>query len=84
MPTKAYIQTAERRGEDTLVTLVQYVYTGSFVDSLTVEVQHYRPTSDAQVLASITARGASEKARLQAAPIIDAIIPLLPTEFDTP
>lgn len=84
MPTTAKIQLAERRGEDVLVTLVQYLYTGAFVDSVTVEVQHFRPTTSAQVLAAITARGASEKLRLQAAPVIDDIIPLLPTEFDIP
>lgn len=84
MPTTAKIQLAERRGEDVLVTLVQYIFTGTLNNSVTVEVQHFRPTSDAQVLAAITARGVSERARLLAAPDIDAIIPLLPTEFDTP
>ena len=84
MPTAIKIQLAERRGEDTLVTLVQYLYTGALTDSVTVEVQHFRPTTLQQVLDAITARGISERARLLAAPAIDAIIPLIPTEFDTP
>ena len=84
MPTTAKIQTVERRGEDIVVALVQYLYTGSFVDSVTVEVQVFRPTTLADITNAITARGASEKARLQAAPIIDSLLPLVPTEFDTP
>lgn len=84
MPTTAKIQTVERRGEDTVVALVQYLYTGSFVDSVTVEVQVFRPTTLDDITNAITARGASEKARLQAAPIIDSLLPLVPTEFDTP
>ena len=84
MATTAKIQTVERRGEDIVVALVQYLYTGSFVDSVTVEVQVFRPTTLADITNAITARGASEKARLQAAPIIDSLLPLVPTEFDTP
>jgi len=84
MPTTAKIQTVERRGEDTVVALVQYLYTGAFVDSVTVEVQIFRPTTLADITNAITSRGVSEKARLQAAPIIDSLLPLVPTEFDTP
>ena len=84
MPTTAKIQTVERRGEDIVVALVQYLYTGSFVDSVTVEVQIFRPTTLADITNAITSRGVNEKARLQAAPIIDSLLPLVPTEFDTP
>jgi len=84
MPTTAKIQTVERRGEDIVVALVQYLYTGSFVDSVTVEVQIFRPITLADITNAITSRGVSEKARLQAAPIIDSLLPLVPTEFDTP
>lgn len=84
MPTTSKIQTVERRGEETVVALVQYLYTGTFVDSVTVEVHIFRPTTVLDITNAITARGASEKARLQAAPIIDSLIPLIPTEFDTP
>lgn len=84
MPTTAKIQTVERRGEDIVVALVQYLYTGTFVDSVTVEVQVFRPTTVLDITNAITARGVSEKSRLQAAPIIDSLLPLVPTEFDTP
>lgn len=84
MPTTVKIQTIERRGEDTVIALVQFLYTGTFTDSVTVEVNVFRPQSVADITNAINARGASEKLRLQSAPIIDSLLLSVPTEFDIP
>lgn len=84
MATKNYIQTKERRGKNLAVTLVQFVYTGTFVGSVSVEIQHQNPQDLAEMKSNITKRGASELAKLKSKPIIDGLIPNIPTTFTTP
>jgi len=81
MPTKAFIISKEKRN-DTIITLVKYDYTGSFVGTATVEVYHYRPQSVEEINTNITNRGISEKQRLQSLDLIDEIFPNIPTEIE--
>jgi len=64
--------------------LVLFVYTGSFVDSIAVEIQHQNPNDENEIYSNIIKRGASELLKLKSAPIIDALIPNIPATFTTP
>jgi len=83
MPTKAFILTKEKRNSNTIVTLVKYDYTGSFVGTTTVEVTHPAPISTiGQITSNITNRGASELVKLQSGVKINNIITALIPKFN--
>lgn len=83
MPTKAFILTKEKRNNNTIVSLVKYDYTGSFVGTTTVEVVHTAPISTVQQFTNnINSRGASELVKLQSGVKINNIITALIPKFN--
>ena len=63
------------REEDTLVTKVQYDFTGDITDTVTVMVYHFRPSDEQHVIDNIYGRGLSEELKLIAQKTIDEILP---------
>ena len=57
---------ATEENPDILITEVRYDYTGDLEESITVEIYHYHPLDEEQVMISISNRGESEKTRLVA------------------
>lgn len=62
------------RLDDNLVTKVEYTFTGDLTGGVTVEIFHFRPSSEADVTQNIFDRGESEKIRLIAQQKIDEIL----------
>lgn len=68
------IISAEKRGDDTLFTLVRYEFEEKELAPLEIEVAHFCPKSKQEVLDNIENRGQSERAKLLASSVIDNII----------
>lgn len=73
---------SKRAEEDTVITTVQYDYTGDYVGTVTVEVYHYRPISVDDITIGIITRGESEKRRLQSLEVVQDLLNEIPTEIN--
>jgi hypothetical protein len=73
---------SKRAEEDTVITTVQYDYTGDYVGTVTVEVYHYRPISVDDITTGIITRGESEKRRLQSLEVVQDLLNEIPTEIN--
>lgn len=64
-----------RQVDETLFTTVEYNFDGTIV---TIEVAHFMPQSNVEVVQNIINRAATEQTRIDATLLISNIIPVLP------
>ncbi len=70
-----YTITSTRQVDETLFTTVQYNFDGTTV---TVEIGHFMPQTQEEVIQNILNRANSEQIKLAAVATINIIVPVLP------